>query len=187
MVSHEPKPEEQGPKERHPQSETYISLCDSLAFLFVYYNVADNHRDLYCSSFIGDIHLFEGVQSGLSGYEARYLCQLGRYCSKNVPPSRAPSGSLEWLRTCVVSESDVTKVLPSSCVHLKFHPTTDTILLAAGDKYGNLAIWHHDSKLFDEISFGLEKTGRCTVGCGLHHRQCLFQLLLVELEQMKQK
>lgn len=66
----------------------------------------------------------------------------------------APTKSLAWLKKCELDEADVVKVLPGAISHLAFHPTTATRLLAAGDKYGNIALWHHDVAMSDQLQKG---------------------------------
>ena len=68
--------------------------------------------------------------------------------------------SLSWLKKCELDEADVVKVLPGAISHLAFHPTTATRLLAVGDKYGNIALWHHDAAMSDQLQKGA-RGGAC--------------------------
>ncbi|KAL6785517.1 hypothetical protein ACKKBF_B00595 [Auxenochlorella protothecoides x Auxenochlorella symbiontica] len=53
-----------------------------------------------------------------------------------------PEPSLPWLASLQLDAVDVAKVTRSATTHLAFHPTSETLLLAAGDKEGNLSLWY---------------------------------------------
>lgn len=78
--------------------------------------------------------------------EAAYLKQVGPGVlgspGKGRPVQGKPMPAAAWLAEAGLAESRVVKVLPSACTHLGFHPTETAWLLAAGDKRGNLALWH---------------------------------------------
>lgn len=78
--------------------------------------------------------------------EAAYLKQAGAEVLGSPRKGRSRQGhpmpASTWLAKASLAESRVVKVLPSACTHLGFHPTQAAWLLAAGDKRGNLALWH---------------------------------------------
>jgi len=61
---------------------------------------------------------------------------------------------LSALEKVHLDESDAVKVTVKATVHLKFQPRGDTLCVAAGDKDGNVSLWHAD-RASDSASDGV--------------------------------
>ena len=61
---------------------------------------------------------------------------------KQSSPAPQAGAAATALSGCTLDERMVVKACKSAVVHMHFQPRHDTLLLAAGDKDGNVSVWH---------------------------------------------
>eukprot|EP00798_Chlamydomonas_sp_ICE-L_P023956 gene23956-9528_t len=77
--------------------------------------------------------------------DAHFLDLLRSHSSCETSPSQSPGmlrGTADKLQ---LKSDDVAKITKDGITHIAFHPGSDKLILAAGDKQGNVGFWHVDS------------------------------------------
>jgi hypothetical protein len=89
-------------------------------------------------------HLMTELRESDTNASARSCVSTASRADVSLPLSL----SVDALQTLAVSESDVAKVCPQRIASIVFHPMENHVVVAAGDKRGNIGIftpdWHQD-------------------------------------------
>ncbi|KAK9823208.1 hypothetical protein WJX72_001110 [[Myrmecia] bisecta] len=91
-----------------------------------------------------DAAFLQQLQRTLSGHDASTSALTAAKGHGKAKASAAGPAAVAQLRKLKLDPVDVAKVNTNGIVHLAFHPASDALIIASGDKSGHVGLWNVD-------------------------------------------